>query len=91
MTEEKILIKHPRGRGGKSISKQKYDMFRGAILSVLRNKELTRTQLFSAVAKKWKGKFSGNVTWYGEWVKLDLGARKLIERTATTPRKYRLA
>lgn len=91
MPEEKIFIKHPRGRSGKSISRRKYDLLHGAILSVLRNKELTHPQLFSAVEQKLKGKFSGNVTWYGEWVKLDLEARKLIERTATTPQKYRLA
>ena len=91
MVEERIFIKHPRGRSGKSISKQKYDMLRGAILSVLRKKELTHTQLFSAVAKKLKGKFAGNVSWYGEWMKLDLEARRLIGRTATTPQKYRVA
>ena len=34
--------------------------------------------------------FSGNVSWYGETVKLDLEARKTIERTSAKPPKYRL-
>lgn len=87
---EKILTKHPQGKSGKNISKQKYDMIRRGILSTLRSKELTHTELFSQLAKKLNGKFSGNISWYGETVKLDLEARKLIERTATTPQKYRL-
>jgi hypothetical protein len=36
-----------------------------------------------------KRKFKGDLQWYGETVKLDLEARKLIERT-TEPGKYRL-
>jgi hypothetical protein len=91
MAEEKILIKHPRGRSGNSISRQKYDLIRGAILSALRNKELTHLELLSSIWKKLEGKFSGNVSWYGEWVKLDLEARKLIERTGTKREKYQLA
>jgi hypothetical protein len=30
------------------------------------------------------------VQWYGETVKLDLKARKIIERTGTKPERYRL-
>jgi hypothetical protein len=33
MTEEKILTKHPLGKSGKNISKQKYEALREAILS----------------------------------------------------------
>jgi hypothetical protein len=90
MREEKILTKHPLGKNGKNIDKQKYETLKKAILSALRNKELTHTELFSRLNKSLKGKFSGNISWYGETVKLDLEAKKIIERTASKPQKYRL-
>jgi hypothetical protein len=90
MAEEKILTKHPRGKSGKNVSKQKYDTLKGAILSALKNKELTHTELFDHLNKSLKGQFSGNISWYGETVKLDLEARKIIERTVSKPQKYRL-
>ncbi len=90
MAEEKILTLHPRGKGGRNISKQKYEMMRAAMLSALKGKELTHEELLGQLAKALKGKFSGNTDWYGETVKLDLEARKIIARTASTPQKYRL-
>ena len=90
MAEEKILTKHPLGKSGKNISKRKYETLKKAILSAVRNRELTHTELFSQLNKGLKSKFSGNVSWYGETVKLDLEARKIIERTSSKPQKYRL-
>jgi hypothetical protein len=90
MAEEKILTKHPLDKSGKNISKQKYETLKKAILSALRNKELTHTELFSQLNKSLKSKFSGNVSWYGETVKLDLEARKIVQRTSAKPPKYRL-
>lgn len=90
MAEAKILSKHPQGKRGRNISRQKYETIKRAMLSALRNRELTHTELFSQLKKRVKGKFSGNVSWYGETVKLDLEARRLIERTATKPQEYRL-
>ena len=90
MDDEKILTKHPLGKSGKNISKQKYDSLKSAIASALRDKELTHTELFRQLGKQLKGKFDGNVSWYGETVKLDLEARKIIERTSSKPQKYRL-
>jgi hypothetical protein len=90
MTEEKILTKHPLGKSGKNISRQKYETLKKAILSALRNKELTHTELFNQLNKSLKSKFSGNVSWYGETIKLDLEARKIVERTPSKPQKYRL-
>ena len=90
MTEEKILTKHPLGKTGKNISKQKHELFKQAILSALQGKELTHTELVDRLAKDLKGKFSGNISWYGETVKLDLEARKIIERTSSKPQKYRI-
>ena len=37
-----------------------------------------------------EGKFSDNISWYGMTVKLDLEARKIIERTSAKPQKYRV-
>ena len=90
MKEQKILTKHPFGKSGKNILKQKYETLKRAILSALRNKEHTHTELFKQLNTKLKGKFSGNISWYGETVKLDLEARKIIERTSAKPPKYRL-
>jgi hypothetical protein len=90
MTEEKILTKHPLGKSGKNIDKEKYETLKEAILSALRNQELTHTELFDQLNKSLEGKFSGNISWYGETVKLDLEARKIIERTSSKPQKYRL-
>jgi hypothetical protein len=47
MTEEKILTKHPLGKSGRNISKHKYETMKQAIVEVLRNKELTHTELFN--------------------------------------------
>ena len=90
MKEEKILTKHPLGKSGKNIDKQKYETLKKAILAALGKKELTHTELSDRLNKTLNGKFSGNISWYGETVKLDLEARKTIERTAAKPPKYRL-
>lgn len=90
MSEKKILTRHPLGKSGRSISREKYESLKGAILAALRRKELTHTELFQQLNKSLKGKFPGNVSWYGETVKLDLEARKIIERTSAKPQKYRV-
>ena len=90
MAEEKIRTKHPLGKTGRNISRQKYDTLRNAILSALKNRELTHAELFEELRKRLDKKFAGNVGWYGETVKLDLEARKMIERTSSKPQKYRL-
>ena len=90
MAEEKILTKHPLGKSGKNIDRQKYETLKKAILSALKTKELTHTELSNQLSKNLKSKFSGNISWYGETVKLDLEARKVIERTSAQPQTYRL-
>ncbi len=65
-------------------------MLKKAILSALKKKELTHTELFNRLDQSLEGKFDGSVHWYGETVKLDLEGRKLIERTSSKPPKYRL-
>ena len=90
MAEEKICTKHPLGKTGRNITRQKYDTLRNAILSALKNKDLTHTELFEELRRRLDKKFTGNISWYGETVKLDLEARKTIERTSSKPQKYRL-
>ena len=57
------------------------------MLLALCGKELTHSELLDKVNKGLKGKFSGNISWYAETVKLDLEARKIIERTSSKPQK----
>jgi len=90
MIAEQILTRHPLGKSGRNIDKDKYETLKKGILSALRKNELTHTELFSGLNKSLKGKFSGNISWYGETVKLDLEAKKIIERTASKPQRYRL-
>jgi hypothetical protein len=90
MAEKKILTKHPLGKSGRTIDREKYDVLKAAIVAALGDRELTHDELMEKVNKGLKGKFDGNVSWYAETVKLDLEARKVIERTASKPQKYRV-
>ena len=82
--EERIQLKHPAGKHAVTISKEKYEMMKMAILrSLEKNSELMHTEMVLAVNdyfKKNKIKFVGATEWYMESVKLDLEANKLIER-----------
>lgn len=91
--EEKFFTKHPdQTKQGVNISKAKYDAVRAEIIAALQNgAELTLKELFAAVGKKLKGKFDGSISWYTTVIKLDLEARKLIERVPKSkPHRVRL-
>jgi hypothetical protein len=90
MADEKILTKHPLGKNGKNIDRGKYETLKKAIVSALKKKALTHDELFERLNNDLKDKFSGNISWYGETVKLDLEARKIIQRTTDKPAQYRL-
>ena len=90
MIEEKILTEHPLGKSGKNISRHEYETIKQAMTEALRNKELTHTELMNQLNESLKGKFPDNISWYAETVKLDLEARKIIQRTDSKPQKYRL-
>lgn len=90
MKEETIQTLHPLEKSNKKINKQKYDVIKEVIISVLKEKELTHTELFEKLNMRLKGKFEGNINWYGETVKLDLEARELIKRTNDKPQKYKV-
>lgn len=86
---EKILTKHPQRKTGRSIDREKYEQIRAGILAVLGKKELTHTELMHALYARLRDRFDGNTHWYGETVKLDLEARRVIERTDAKPQRYR--
>lgn len=88
---EKILTLHPLGKSGKNIDKQKYNQIKYLIIKYLKTKQLTFTQLLNQISKELKGKFSGSIPWYLETVKLDLEARKIVQRIKNTkPQLYKL-
>ncbi len=91
MKEEKIATLHPTpGKVNKVIAKSKYDFIRSQLLDILKNAELTHTELMESLYASVKDNFEGGVQWYGEVVKLDLEARRILERTKSKPEKYKL-
>jgi len=60
------------------------------LLQILLDKELTYTELMEELYTRVIASFEGGIQWFGEIVKLDLEARKLIERTNSKPQKYTL-
>jgi hypothetical protein len=86
---EKILTRHPQRKTGRSIDREKYDQIRAGILAALGKKQLTHTELMHALYARLQKRFDGNTHSYGETVKLDLEARRVIERTDSKPPLYR--
>ncbi|MBM3299725.1 MAG: hypothetical protein FJY85_07205 [Deltaproteobacteria bacterium] len=80
MADDKILTLHPQGKKGVNISRAKYEIVKAVILECLLAKTLTHLELTECVSTKLKKGFEGSVPWYTESVKLDLEARKIIER-----------
>ena len=90
MTEETIQTLHPQAnKTNKKILLSKYNFIRENILAILSDNELTHSELMEELFKRVKDNFEGGIQWYGETVKLDLEARKLIERTKTKPEKHK--
>ena len=83
---------HPEGKNGVNISKAKYDTIKKFIMdTIAANGELTYQELNKLAVKNLKETFDGKVTWHVVTVKLDLEARRLIERVPrTSPHRLRL-
>ncbi len=80
MTEAKVLTRHPRGKQGVNINRDKYEMMRDALIAALeREGPAPHLQLFKTVERDLAGRFDGSVGWYAECVKLDLEARGVVE------------
>lgn len=89
--KKKIQTLHPeKGKKNKSITVENYEIIKAGILDILHNSEPTYTELLQKLTKDLKDKFAENISWYAMTVKLDLEARKIIERTQTKPQKYRI-
>jgi len=91
--KDTIKTLHPEKKQGVNISREKYELIRKNIMSVLRaNKEITFMKLSRAVEKEVRGKIDGSVMWYVTTVKLDLEARGEIKRVPNSrPQLVRLA
>lgn len=89
-----IITKHPhKGKSGLNISRRKYNLIRESILDSLRTHgEITFKDLIEEVREKLEESFSGSISWYVTTVKLDLEARRIIERIPhRRPQQLRLA
>ena len=91
--KDRIRTLHPEKKQGVSISREKYEIIRKAILSTLRaQKEISFMNLSRAVEKQVNGNFEGSVTWYVTTVKLDMEARGEVKRVLNSrPQLVKLA
>ncbi len=89
---EKILTMHPQGKKGVNISREKYDTIRTFILKTIKKqKRISYQDLNDLAEEKLADSFDGSIPWYIVSVKLDLEARKIIERIPkTSPHELRL-
>ncbi len=89
---DKILTMHPQGKKGVNISREKYDTIRAFILKTLKkHKQISYQDLNDLAEEKLADSFEGSIPWYIVSVKLDLEARKIIERIPkTSPHELQL-
>lgn len=89
---EKIMTLHPQGKQGTRIYLKKYNQIKSAIIATLEElNEATLDDLVKSAEEILRGQFEGKVIWYVVTVKLDLEARKIIERIPkTSPHRVRL-
>lgn len=83
---------HPQGKAGVNISKRKYDQIKEALLMIIDENggEISYQSLNTIAEDLLKDKFDGKIGWYVVTVKLDLEARKIIERVPkTSPHRVR--
>ena len=90
--EEKIMTLHPKGKKGTNILKRRYDIIKKSMLAIISETgEICYEDLSDRMIKELQPTFDGKVIWYVITVKLDLEARKIIERIPkTSPHKLRL-
>ncbi len=90
--DSKILTLHPQGKKGTNISRAKYDLIKEYILKRLGEcQDMAFQDLFDGAIEELSADFDGKVGWYVVTVKLDLEARKIIERVPrTSPHSLRM-
>lgn len=91
--EEKIMTLHPQGKQGVNILKRRYDQIKDFILNTIKEHEvITYEKLTDLAVDQLSATFDGKVVWYIVVVKLDLEARKIIERIPkTSPHQLRMS
>lgn len=92
MSELKIMTLHPSGKQGVNILFRRYEVIKDFILSKLEEfSAISFDGLTDLAVKELSESFDGKVVWYMVTVKLDLEARKLVERIPkSSPHKLRL-
>jgi ABC-type transport system involved in Fe-S cluster assembly fused permease/ATPase subunit len=93
MSEDKIMTLHPQGKNGVNISRAKYDQVKKVVLLlIMKQQPITFSDMFDQANEILKeANFEGKPGWYVTVVKLDLEARKKIERIPkTSPHQLRL-
>jgi len=92
MKEERVLTLHPQGKKGVNILKRRYTIIRKFILDTLeKEKTITYQSLSDRAVEELSDNFDGKVVWYIVSVKLDLEARKIVERIPkTSPHQIRI-
>ena len=91
-TEEKIMTLHPQGKTGVNILKRRYDFIKDFIVKTVEDYgKITYEKLNDLAVEELTANFDGKVGWYIVTVKLDLEARKILERVPkTSPHQVRL-
>ena len=78
---DKIRTLHPEGKKGVNIDLEKYNLIKQTLLDIIAAKgEITYQNLNKTAVSRLTGKFKGSIPWYVITVKLDLEARRIIER-----------
>ena len=88
----RILTRHPEGKQGVNIRREKYDAMKAAILRCVRSRREVPLQVVrSDMENELLGRFEGSVSWYFTTVKLDLEARGVLQRVpGKQPQRIRL-
>lgn len=88
----KFFTLHPDGKNGVNIDLEKYNLIKHTILKIIKeHKEITYQNLNKLAVERLMAIFQGSIPWYVVTVKLDLEARKIIDRLPeTSPQRIRL-
>jgi hypothetical protein len=79
--ERRVLTRHPEGKQGVNISRDKYEAMSAAILRSMEGRGEVPLQVVRGdVDSELRGRFEGSISWYFTTVKLDLEARGILER-----------
>ena len=91
---EKIQLLNPYpSKKGADIDRRKYETVKGTILDIIEERgDILFTELMDEVVSRQKESFEGSPSWYCTAVKLDLEARRIIERIdSKSPQKVKMA